>query len=223
MEYKEVKLSPVFSELERERIRGRILGAGRELFAAQGLRKTSLEELTRPAGIHKTSFYSFFGSKEELYLELLALEGPGVEKRVWKAARSAGGSREAIERFLRAVIDELETNPLVRRLVTHPEELRMVAAKVTPEHLELKTRRSILPVVEFVRERQREGQIMGRDPEVIGGLIRAVTMLTLHKEDIGERIYPEVMDLAIELIAAGLTTAEEPVAENPNERTEART
>lgn len=218
---------PVFSESERERIQGLILEAGRELFAAQGLRKTSLEDLTRPAGIHKTSFYSFFGSKEELYLELLVLEGPGVEDRVWKTARSTDNSQEAIARFLRAVIDELETNPLVKRLVAHPEELRMVAAKVTPEHTALKTRRSVLPIVEFVREGQREGRIIGRGPEVVGGLIRAITMLTLHKEDIGEGIYPEVMDLAIELVAAGLTTTEETIVEaaaaNPNERTGVRT
>jgi hypothetical protein len=31
-------------------------------------------------------------------------------------------TREALRRFLRATVDELSTNPLWRRLMTHPEE-----------------------------------------------------------------------------------------------------
>jgi AcrR family transcriptional regulator len=202
---KEVVMSPSFSEAERERIRGLLLDAGRELFSTRGLRKTSMEDLTRPAGIHKTTFYSFFGSKEELYLELLGLEGPGVRERVNKAlGGAADGPREALRRFLRAVVDELETNPLVRRLVTHPEELEMVASRARPEDLEAKAA-ALLPVREFVEEGQREGWIVSGNPEAIVGAIRAVTMLTLHRRDIGEEVYPEVLETIISLVADGLT------------------
>lgn len=197
-------MSPSFSEAERERVRGILLDAGRELFSTRGLRKTSLEDLTAPAGIHKTTFYSFFGSKEELYLELLLLEGPGVEERVTKALGATDDPREALRRFLRAVVDELETNPLVRRLVTHPEELEMVASRVRPEDLEAKAS-ALLPIRGFVERGQRERRIVGGNPEAIVGVLRSVTMLTLHRRDIGEEAYPEVLELMISLVADGLT------------------
>lgn len=211
-------MSPVFSEVERENIHRVLVETGRELFAKQGLKKTSLEDLTRPAGIHKTSFYSFFESKEDLYLELLILEGPGVEERVWRAAESTDDTREAIARFLRAVISELETNPLVRRLITHPEELQMVARKVRPEHEEVK-KASLLPLRRFVEQGQERGKIVDQNPEVVSGVLRGVTMLTLHKDDIGEDLYPDVLGLMIELVAAGLTAGEGTLGERTSAST----
>ena len=54
----------------------------RQLFVTKGLKKTSLEELTSSVGIVKSSFYTFFESKESLYLELLELEARGMEERM---------------------------------------------------------------------------------------------------------------------------------------------
>lgn len=201
-------MSRTFAEDERVEIRQRLLDAGRALFTTQGLKKTSLEELTRPAGIAKSSFYLFFGSKEALYLELLAQEGPRVERQLLSPL-SGDDARAAIDGFLRAVIRELETNPLTRRLLTHPEELRMVARRVTPQEMEAKLEHGVLPIVDFVRQGQERGRIVGGKPEVIGGVIRAVSLLTLHRDEIGEDIYPEVLDLLIRLVAEGLTKSME--------------
>jgi len=197
-------MSPSFSEPERDRIRAILLETGRRLFTTQGLRKTSLEELTRPAGIHKTSFYAFFGSKEELYLDLLRLEAPGVAARVTGALTATDTPREALRRFLRAAVDELDANPLVKRLVTHPEELAMAAARVRPADREAKAE-ALLPIRAFVERGQREGWIVAGHPDAVVGVLRAVTMLTLHKREIGEEHYPEVLDLMIASVADGLT------------------
>jgi AcrR family transcriptional regulator len=36
-----------------------------------GIRKTNVEELTEAAGISKGAFYSFYPSKEELFMDIL--------------------------------------------------------------------------------------------------------------------------------------------------------
>ena len=64
-------MPPAFSTEERARITRVLMDNGQRLFTTQGLRKTSLDDLVRPAGIAKSSFYSFFDSKEALYLELM--------------------------------------------------------------------------------------------------------------------------------------------------------
>ena len=60
-----------FSEEERSQITEQLLDTATHLFSTQGLRKTSLEELTAPAGIAKSSLYAFFDSKEDLYFEAM--------------------------------------------------------------------------------------------------------------------------------------------------------
>jgi AcrR family transcriptional regulator len=60
-----------FTEKERESIHQQLLERGREIFANYGVRKTSVEDLTRAVGISKGAFYIFFSSKEELFLEIM--------------------------------------------------------------------------------------------------------------------------------------------------------
>lgn len=199
---------PNFTEAEKSHIRGQLMEAGRELFARQGLKKTSIEDLTRPVGIAKSSFYGFFGSKEELYMELL-MEERGRLRGEISASSLAGGGRDAVEHFLRAVVREFETNPLTRRLATHPEEWQAVTRRVSPEVMKANVEDSTDAVGYFIREGQEAGVVSDGDPEILAGVIRSVVALSLHRDDIGREIYPEVMEKMIGLVSDGLTRKDE--------------
>jgi AcrR family transcriptional regulator len=197
---------PTFAGTEREYIRERLLGAGRESFARHGLKKTSLEDLTRAAGIAKSSFYSFFSCKEELYLELLVEERGRLRGEISSDSfAGAGDGRMAVENFLRAVIREFETNPLTRRLISDPGEWQAVVRRVPPELLKSNVADSTEAVGAFIRQGQEANLISAGDPEVIAGLIRSIVVLGLHKDDIGRDIYPDVLEKMIGLVANGLT------------------
>ncbi|MBQ2991459.1 MAG: TetR/AcrR family transcriptional regulator [Clostridia bacterium] len=51
-------------------IRSRLLESAQRHALSTGLRKTSLDALTADAGIAKSSFYKFYESKEQLFLEI---------------------------------------------------------------------------------------------------------------------------------------------------------
>jgi AcrR family transcriptional regulator len=193
-----------FTPAERDRIRTELLAAGRRYFTSQGLLKTTLADLTAPAGIHKTAFYAFFPSKEALYLELLALERPGIEARLAPHFAARGVPADDLAGLLRAIVRELEENPLVRRLLTHPQELAAVSARVAPADLAAKTD-ALLPLRAYVAEAQATGRLLGADPDVVVGALRAVTLVTLHRADLGEALYPSAMEVLIEGLARGLT------------------
>jgi AcrR family transcriptional regulator len=200
-----------FTDEEKARIRQRLRDVGRDLFIRQGLKKTSIEDLTRPAGIAKSSFYLFFETKEALYLELLMQEGAGVEERVMGASfRRTDDMREGIASFLHAALHEIDTNPLTRRLVTHTEDLELLTRHVSPEMLAAKRTDSLALILPFVRQGQARGSIIEGDPEIIAGAIRAITLLSLHKDDIGHAAYPAVINLLIDLVASGVTRTEPP-------------
>ena len=195
-----------FTEEERVRLREQLLDAGRELFTRYGLRKTTIRELTEPLGIAKSSFYLFFDSKEALYWRLLLNEAPVVEARIRAAVEAAGDdTRAAVERRLRTTIREIETNDLYRRLLDHPEELEQVLHRLPEEETRAKAQGSLALILSYVRRWRAGGDLIDAQPEVIAAALRAVTLLTLHKADIGPTVYPDVIDLLVEVVAIGMT------------------
>lgn len=192
-----------FSAADRARITEQLLDAGRRLFTTQGLRKTSLDDLVAPAGIAKTSFYAFFGSKEALYLELMLGQAPRLHHELAAVLDEARDARAALAGFLRATVRMLEDNPLYRRLITHPEEMRAVARRMGPD--ELARARQVLPLPEFLTAAQAKGELVEGDTAELIGVLQAVLLLPMHREDIGEQHYPAVLDRLIDIVAEGLT------------------
>ncbi|MFC2096044.1 TetR/AcrR family transcriptional regulator, partial [Candidatus Bipolaricaulota bacterium] len=75
-----------FTATEKETIRDKLMEAGRNCFLRYGMKKTTLDDLVKPAGIAKASFYLFFDSKESLYLEIFISEIPAMMDRLMGAS-----------------------------------------------------------------------------------------------------------------------------------------
>ena len=204
-------MPPAFSTEERARITRLLLDTGYELFTRQGLRKTSLEELVAPAGMAKSSFYQFFDSKEALYLELMLREAGTVKRKVIdQALRTTDDTREGLRRFLRASLDELATNPLWRRLTTHPDEMQAVAHKLDPDRVAGISDNPATALAEYIAERQAGGELVGNDPAVVVGVLQTVLLVPLHAERLGDpALYSKILDLLIDIVTAGLTQKKE--------------
>ncbi|WP_318843161.1 TetR/AcrR family transcriptional regulator [Myceligenerans pegani] len=199
-----------FTEAERERITAALKASGRRLFATVGLRKTSLAALVGDAGIVKSTFYTFFESKEALYLHLLLEQAAETRRRTIDEGLHAGAdARDALRRFLHAAVSILETDPLYRRLVTHPDELSMVVGRVDAETARLPGEDPapvdfVNDLTAYISAQQDAGAITGSDPAVVVGALRTVLLVPLHAAEFGEA-YPAVLDLTIDALTAGLT------------------
>ncbi|MBE3000679.1 TetR/AcrR family transcriptional regulator [Nocardiopsis sp. HNM0947] len=200
-------MPPTFTQKERERVTGILLETGLRLFTTQGLRKTSLAELVAPAGIAKSSFYAFFDSKEALYLTLMERRSGEVRKRVIDdALLSTPDTREALRRFLYASVTELSTEPLYRRLATHPEEMAAVARKVSVDALPTGQGNLLTALNDFVTARRSEGELVGADPAAIVGALQSVLLLPMNTEHLAAPgHYQQTLDLVIDLVVSGLT------------------
>jgi len=75
-----------FTAVQKETIREKLMEAGRACFLRYGLKKTTIEDLVKPAGIAKASFYLFFDTKESLYLEIFLQEIPEMMERMMHAS-----------------------------------------------------------------------------------------------------------------------------------------
>ncbi len=90
--------------------RAAILGAARELFAAQGFRRTTIRAVAAAAEVDPALVHHYFGSKDDLFVA--ALELP-VDPRTVIGPALAGGLDGAAERLLRGFFSVWEV-PEVR-------------------------------------------------------------------------------------------------------------
>lgn len=193
-----------FTTAERERIRGLLLDIGERLFARHGIRRTQIDEITAEASIAKGSFYSFFPSKEELYLQV----AERVERRIRDAIDREMVAAEAhpcdlvlwfLRRQARAVLEE----PFIAASFTG-EDLRYLRTRVEPkrfaEHMELDT--SYLAGV--LRQWRRRGITLAVDDDTAIELIRRAYLAPIALGDVAG-LGDAVSDHAFCALAAYLT------------------
>lgn len=202
-------MSNRFSDADRERIRESLGATGRDRFEQYGLSKTTIADLTDHVGIANGTFYQFFDSKEALFLEVLNREGERLlPKLLAPFEDDALDHPEAvIVAFLTGLMDEIETNPLLRQLVVDTTKLDRLRDAHTDAGLEAERQADLAYFLPYVEAWYEAGAVAGPDPETVANAIRAVSLLTLHIEDLGGGdTYRETRDLVIRAVAKGLTT-----------------
>ncbi|HEY7831377.1 MAG TPA: TetR family transcriptional regulator [Solirubrobacteraceae bacterium] len=121
----------------------RMHGAMIEAVALHGYERTSVKHVIGLAGVSRRAFYEQFANKEDCFMETFDLIVNRTVRRVSGACRAGEGSFEKRTRAgLRALVEELETNPkalhlvLIDALMAGPEgQLRLRRAMAASEQL----------------------------------------------------------------------------------------
>ena len=99
------------------RRRRQLLDVALEVFAERGFYGVSMSELAEAAGITKPVLYQHFGSKRDLYLELLEDVGARLLEEITKATVSAEGPRQQVEAGFAAYFRFVSEQPASFRLM----------------------------------------------------------------------------------------------------------
>lgn len=198
-----------FSDAERDRIRRDLLEAGHAFFARFGLEKTTVTELADEADISAGSFYSFFDSKERLYLAVLEEKAGSVYGDALENLQDHDDPEAAVVAFLQSFFTYAEEEPLMRQVLEGEYRDRLVDATTEAERREAKSEKVAL-LAPFIEDWQEAGLVRDGDPATLALAIESVGFLTLHEDEFDSREeYEAVRDAQIELVAAGLTKIEE--------------
>ncbi len=88
----------------RENTRTRIVRGARTLFNRRGFDAVSIDELMASAGLTRGAFYSYFGSKSELYAEAVALSLADTPWSQWDGISVDFSAADAARQVLRAYL-----------------------------------------------------------------------------------------------------------------------
>lgn len=105
-----------FSERERDKIVQALLSSAQAHAAHDGLKKTTVDELAAEAGISKGAFYSFYPTKEHLFLDMLEHWHKDVAEKAAAAMRlnAALPDRQRAAETLKATVRAMRESPLAR-------------------------------------------------------------------------------------------------------------
>ena len=98
-------MAKAFSKREKDAIRNAFLEKGKKLFSQYGLKKTSIDDFTKAVNVAKGTFYSFFESKEELFLEILCYEGTLRKKFIDDLLASNRSAKQCLKIVMKSVSD----------------------------------------------------------------------------------------------------------------------
>ena len=199
-----------------EATRRRILDAAEDVFGKMGYYEASVSEITRRAGVAQGTFYIYFHSKRETFVELIEDIGERLRSATSAAIEGAPGRIEAERRgfaaFFRFVYDH-------RRIYRIVED----AGRVAPEAAREYYRRISVGYEHALRAAMRAGQIRETSEEAIGYALMGVAhFLALRwiiwpaegengrvqpgsSSESSDAVIPEaIFDAVVEFIARGL-------------------
>ena len=196
-----------FSAAQKETIREKLMEVGRTCFLRYGLKKTTIDDLVKPAGIAKASFYLFFDSKEALYMAIFLQEIPEMMGRLMAGSfGSTDDTREALILMMKGIAHEMETNELSRVMLDDPSELQNFADGLDFEGIMQQVAGTYAPIVQAVVAAQERGEMIPGDPFQIVYSLGLIKMLVVNRDHLPGELYKSMMEFAPQVIAAGLTS-----------------
>jgi len=172
--------------------------SGKEAFGKWGIKKTSVEELTRMAGISKGAFYKFFQSKEDLYFNIIRNFENKVHSSILSLLSEPSEDDQLLfMKVLKQIFQQIDQEPFIQNLLAK-EEMNYLWQRFSEEQLTESMEADLDFSSQLVSIWQKKGKLKIEDPAVITGLFRGIFFMFLHKEEIGVNVFYQVMDLLIE-------------------------
>jgi len=192
-----------FDEDERQELREALVDAGEEYFLRMGPQKVTVEDITDEVGIAKGSFYSFFDSKSELFMEVFIRLGRENVEAALDAVEDVEDGREGIRLLFHAYADWLEAHPVIQKFAADVAQDRFRRSLPQDQFAaaeRLRDKRLAAPVERW----QANGTIRDDVSAVtIVELLQLVLLLAVSNDEYDEEYYRK-RDFAIETLARGL-------------------
>jgi AcrR family transcriptional regulator len=174
------------------------------MFVRYGLRKTSIGELTKAAGIGQGSFYLFFRSKEDLFFEILDQEERLSRERIAGMLSRCEPTRRGIKEVLLQSLTLLSENELIASVLYNSEEYERLLSRVSEDTVASHLAEESKYIQDELQRLQTKGVFERVKSDVVTGVLHALFTLNLHKKQIGEGLFPQVIELLADVICDGL-------------------
>ncbi len=185
-------------------IKSAIFACGKELFSSKGFKKTNIKEIAEQAGIGVGTFYNYYDSKEQLFIEIYKQENEKLKNRLIESLDLNQEPVSLVSQLLKKNQEAIHANPILR------EWYNQDFYKELERHYRDEDGQSMDSVRNFFLDLLRNWKQQGKlrddiDEELLPVFFDALVCIDMHKDEIGIEHFPKAMQYLIEFIIKGLT------------------
>lgn len=120
-----------------------VITAAQKSFERYGYKRTVIDDVVREAGIAKGTFYLYFKSKEDLFLEVVMAIRQEIMEEYWEAISNKQTAAEKIAETLRFSLVALKKHPLFAKVTSRDEEFRIALSAIDDPELADETEKAL--------------------------------------------------------------------------------
>jgi AcrR family transcriptional regulator len=196
-----------FKEDERQRIKARLIEAGKRAINRAGIKALVVDDVARDAGISKGSFYSFFPSREDFILSVFeAWETQYRGDLLRKISEGTGSARERIGSFFLGAFEMMEKEPGMTSIGL--KEIERLVEALPPERVAAHQANDERVLEEAFTAWVERGLVDKAALAAMPGIPAALFAIALHKDDFQPGTYWPAVRLIAQALAMRIATPE---------------
>jgi TetR/AcrR family transcriptional regulator len=159
----------------QELARNQLLDAAEEVFGAKGIHGTTIKEIAERAEFSVGSVYSFFDSKDDLFVQVLERRGIGMIAGIRDAVTGEGTALERLQRLVEFEVGFFREHRSFARLYLESSAIGPLLPGVGGgRHAEEELREAMALTAGLFAEGQADGEFCGGDPAVLARLLSGI-------------------------------------------------
>jgi AcrR family transcriptional regulator len=176
-----------------------------ELFSEKGFADTNVSEIVKKTGMAVGTFYLYYPSKEQLFMEIFLAENTRLKRACLDALDLNQTPTGIINQMLTLNLSGMKANPILKEWYN-----TAVFHKIEQKYREANGLKAVDflydSFTDLVTEWQAEGKMRKDiDSKMIMMIFAAIINVDTHKDEIGIEYFPELLQKMTELVMQSLT------------------
>ncbi|MDP3306620.1 MAG: TetR/AcrR family transcriptional regulator, partial [Erysipelotrichaceae bacterium] len=174
------------------------------LFEAKGFKDTNVPEIAQSAGIATGTFYLYYSSKENLFMDIFMDENVKLKQSILAAVDTTREPLTVIQEIMQLNNQGILSNPILREWY-NKDVFNKIEAKYREENGLEKVNFMYDAFIDVVKKWQADGKMRSDiESEMIMALFGAIIVIDQHKDEIGISFFPEIQQLLTGFVLEGL-------------------
>ena len=179
--------------------------SAKAMFSERGFKDTNISAITKVASMAVGTFYLYYSSKEQLFMEIFKDENTRLKRELLDELDLNESPKAIILRMLKINQEGIQTNPILREWYTS-DEFRKIEQAYREAHAIDSLNFLYDTFLSLVEHWQAEGKMRPDiDSKMIMKVFEAVINVDTHKDELGMEYFPGLLDIMTDLILKGLT------------------
>ena len=177
---------------------------GKELFSSKGYKDTNVADITKMAGMATGTFYNYYPSKDKLFMELFIEENVRLKKHIVEIINLDADPINVMKEMMYLNLEGMKADPILKEWYNREAFTRIEQGYREEnglEHVDF----LYDSFIEVVRKWQLQEK-MRQDitAEMIMAIFGALINIDTHKEEVGIKYFPQVLEYMAGFTMKGL-------------------